>query len=276
MKHKMHRNHVGYGILAVTLLAATAFAEFPVQDMDVRALGLQYGLTFRGENITKAATPGHETAHALTLAYAPVPYAVLEAGIGVDKFEVESVQSPAKTTAFSGDYGIAPSFGLSLYTPPVADMLRATLGVKTLFLNSSDAKGYTYSGFLHAPFLGLTLAPSGYFCVGVGMRAVYLDGTMEGPGTNLAFSNGQLFRGYLSVTLKSPAERAFLTLDLDASPDIDADWSNGPREASVAISFGAMLGWKPHPNAAAIDSSAYFPAYPEMKAKAKKMAGEIE
>lgn len=257
-------------------LVPSARAEFPVENMDPQSLGIQYGLGFRGQDITKAAVPSHETMHMLSLAYSPVPYVSMEAGLGIDRYSVD----PSNQVSFHGDYGISPAFGLSLYSPALVEILRLTAGDKALFLNSEDSRGYRYSGFISSPFLGLLVAPSGYVDITAGARLLLTDGTMSGPNSaasGSAFANQTALRGYLSVTLKSPLERAFLTLDLDASPNLDSDWSNGPKEASVGVAFGAMLGWSSHAaSSAKRDTSRYFPAYPEMKSKQDKMAEEIE
>ncbi|GEM_PF-1197911 len=273
------RTHVSLAALGLALalaFAPAARAEFPVEDMDSHSLGLQYGLAFRGQDITKASVPSHEILHALSLAYSPIQYVSMEAGLGIDRYSVDSDHQ----VSFQGDYGISPVFGLSLYTPPLFELLRFTAGDKALFLDSEDGRGYRYSGFISNPFLGLIVSPSGYVDVTAGARMLLTDGKMSGPGSvtgGSAFSNQHALRGYLSVTLKSPLERAFLTLDLDASPSLDSDWSNGPKEASVGLAIGAMLGWSGHAaSSAKRDTSRYFPAYPEMKSKQDKMAEEIE
>ena len=262
-------------------VSSLAFAEFPVANMDPHSLGIQYGLAFRGENITSSSVASHETIHLLSIAYSPLPYLSLEGGVGVDQFSVD----PSKQIHFKGDYGISPVFGLSLFTPVIADIVRFTAGSRALFLNSEDVEGYKYSGFISNPFLGLLVSPSPFVDVTAGLRMLLIDGQMSGPNSSptQAFANPDMNRGYLAVTLKSPADRAFLTLDLDASPSLNSDWSNGPREATIGISFGAMLGWRTRANVNAStntntprDSSGYFPAIPEMKAKQDKMAKEIE
>jgi hypothetical protein len=99
---------------------------------------------------------------------------------------------------------------------------------------------------------------------------------MEGPaGRTQAFSNREMVRAFVAITLKSPSEFAFFTLDADFSPSVDADWTGGPREASIGVSFGTLLGWKPKP-AETQSAPPYFPAYPEMKERQKKMAEELQ
>ena len=263
---------LGMGLGMGLMMAPDLRAEFPVEDMGSHSLGIQYSLAFRGQNITEAAIPSHETLHLLSLAYAPVPYVSLEAGMGIDKLEVDA----SKQVRFAGDYGISPALGLSLFTPALLDLLRVTAGSKALFLNSKDAAGFRYSGWISNPFLGLLLTPSGYATVAAGARMVLLDGKMRAPaGSEEPFANENILRGYVAVTLKSPGDRAFLTLDVDMSPSVSTNWSEGPREASLGIAFGTALGRKARSSVSA-DSSRYFPAFPAMKAKQDKMAEEIE
>ncbi len=262
----------GLGLSLGLILVPELRAEFPVEDMDSHSLGIQYGFALRGQNITHAEIPSHETLHLLSLAYAPVPYASLEAGIGIDQLAVD----PVNHFGFHGDFGISPTLGFSLFSPALLDLLRVTTGSKALFLQSEDAYGYRYSGWINNPFLGLLVSPSSFVNVAAGARMVLIDGKMRTPiGAEKPFANGNMLRGYLSVTLKSPGEKVFLTLDVDMSPSVNADWSKGPQEASVGIAFGAALGGKAH-NSISADSSRYFPAFPDMKKRQDKMAGEIE
>jgi hypothetical protein len=259
-------------LACLALLAALTRAEFPAPDMGPSSLGIQYGLVFRGQNITDANVPSNETGHSLTLGYAPLPYVAVEAGVGVDRLSVQT----RNAVGFEGDYGFSPNFGLTLSTPHLLDLVRAVGGAKFLYLNSRDSRGYRYSGLVSNPFLGAVVSPSVFFDCAAGMRLHFIDGYMRPPGgTETGFANGEILRGYASFTVKAPAERVFLTLEADVSPELDSDWSRGPREASVGISFGALLGWKAK-SGAPKDSSVYFPAYREMKERQKRMSEEIE
>src|SRR6187549_3085400 len=80
----------GCACACLLALAAAARADFPLQDMGPESLGLQYGLSFRGQNITDAKVPSHETIHTLSLAYTPIPFVSIQAGIGLDAFDVET------------------------------------------------------------------------------------------------------------------------------------------------------------------------------------------
>jgi hypothetical protein len=252
---------------------SAARAAFPFADMDAQELGLQYGLAFRGQNITNADVPAYETLHSLTLGYAPIPYLAVEAGLGLDRLQVNSGASPS----FRGEFGISPSLGLILSSPYFAyDQLHATAGLRGLFLNSEDDEGYRYSGWIGSPFLGLGYAPAPFCAFEAGMRAHLIDGAMHGPGgAEKPFSNQEIVRGYFSATVKAPAERVFLTIDADVSPGLDSDWSHGPREAQVGISFGAVLG-SAKPAIQVADSSRYFPDFNRLRERLRKMAGEIE
>ncbi len=254
-------------------LASPAQAEFPTEDMGSQSLALQYGIAFRGQNITTANVPSHETIHSLYLAYAPVPYLSVEAGVGLDRFDVET----RKSVGFQGDFGISPLFGFTLSSPYFAyDILRVAGGARFLYLNSEDDRSFRYSGLISNPFLGMLVSPSGFFDFEAGARAHLVDGTMSGPsGPSKAFANPDILRGYLTLTAKSPADGAFLSLDLDVGPSVTSDWSHGPREAQVGVSFGAILGGRTKPPRAK-DTTGHFPAYSEMKDKQDKMAEEIK
>jgi hypothetical protein len=260
-------------LASVIAMTTATRAEFPIEDMGSMSLGLQYGMAFRGQNITTAAVQSHETLHTLCLAYAPIPYLSLEAGLGLDRFDVEA----NKSVSFHGEYGISPLFGLVLTTPYFAsDLIRVAAGYHGLYMNSEDDRGFRYSGLISNPFLGLVLSPSGYFDVEVGARGHFLEGQMQGPSSSeLSFANGEILRGYAAFTVKSPADGAFLTLDVDMSPSVTTDWSHGPSEAQVGVSFGAILGGKPKP-AKSKEPTGYFPAYSEMKDKQDKMSEEIK
>jgi hypothetical protein len=253
------------------ILAATR-AEFPLESMAPNRLGLQYGFVLRGQDITSQDVPSHEILHTLSLGYSPLPYLGLEAGIGADELSVDRYNG----ARFSGGYGLAPLFGATLASPSLFDLLRVAGGARFLYLDSEDDRGYAYSGWVSSPFLSVILTPSAYFDLEAGARGHQINGDMQGPsGLKQTFSNRETVRGFVSFTLKSPSEFAFLTVDADFSPAADPDWSNGPREASIGVSFGTLLGWKTksqEPKNAPI----YFPAYPEMKEKQKQMAEELE
>ncbi|MDB5103257.1 MAG: hypothetical protein JWP91_946 [Fibrobacteres bacterium] len=273
MERKPNKGTAFRAIALSAVLALGARAAAPVEDMGPQSLALQYGLSFRGQGITRSDIPSHETIHSLSLTYAPVFYVSLEAGLGLDRFDVDAVNS----VAFRGDYGISPLFGAVFSTPDYfVEWLRFSGGARFLYLNSKDEKGFRYSGLISSPFLGILASPSGYIDIEAGGRMHLMDGSMEGPsGPNQPFANGEDFRGYLSLTVKSPADGAYLTFDMDMSPGLDADWSHGPQEAQVGISFGTILGSRPR-SPEPREIPVYFPAYPEMKDKQDQMSKEIE
>jgi len=264
-----------FGFAFVFALVPAAHAEFPVDDMDSYSLGLQYGLTFRGENITQKSVPAHEVVHTLSLAYAPIQYLSLEAGLGLDALSVESNNQ----TRFNGAFGFAPNFGISVFSPKILDMLKFSLGSKSNYLNSQDDAGFQYTALSTNSFLSAIVSPIPYVSASVGARLFLMDGTMTSPGSistgSRAFSNQNILRGFFAVTIKSPRDGAFVTFDLDASPSLDSDLSHGPREASIGIAFGAVIGHK-RTQIASADSSKYFSGFDELKAKQNKMAEDLK
>lgn len=271
---RMEWKRPGMAAVAASLaLVSAASGQFPVQDMDSRSMGLGYTFAMRGQNITDVEVASHEVAHQAVLGYAPAPYLSLQMGLGVDRLTVD----PHDQVRFKGGYGFSPSFGLSLFSPFFAnDVLRGTAGVGVSAFNSEDGRGYRYSAVTSNPFLGLIVSPTVFLDAALGARLHLVDGEMTAPrASGKAFANGNIGRGYLALTLKSPFERAFLHLDLDFSPEVDSDWSAGPREAAVSLSFGTLLGWSGKSRPAA-EKPVYFPAYPEMKDRQDKMAEELE
>lgn len=262
----------GYLLLG---LAATAQAQFPAQDMDSRSLGFGYNFALRGQDITKASVSGNEVVHQALLAYSPVPYAEVQFGLGMDRFSV----APHNGIRFEGDYSFSPSFGLSLYSPFfAADMLRGTGGLAVQSFSSEDGRGFRYSAFVSNPYLGLIFSPTVFLDLGLGARGHLLNGTMTSrTGTKSEFANQDIGRGYVSLTLKTPFERSFLHLDADFSPSVQPDWADGPREATISLTVGAILGWKgPTGKKPNVSNPVNFPAYGEMKDKQDKMAEELQ
>ncbi len=259
-------------VACVLAVAPIARAEFPLESMGPTNLGIQYGLTFRGQDITTQNVASHETIHAFSLGYSPLPYLGLEAGLGLDRFDVDKYNS----TRFRGEFGISPLFGLTLATPTLLDLARLDAGARFLYLNSEDDNGYSYSGFITSPWISLVVTPLAYLNAQLGARGHFIGGTMRAPdGRDRPFGNGETVRGFFSITLKSPSESAFLTFDADFSPSAEADWNKGPNEASIGISCGTLLGWKAKA-AEGKSPSPYFPAYEDMKKKQDKMAEEVE
>ena len=253
-------------------LAVAARAEFPLDAMAPNRLGIQYGFAFRGQDITSRDVPSHEIIHTLDLGYAPIPYLEFEAGLGIDRFSVDRYGG----ARFTGDYGLAPSFGVIAASPSLLGLVRISGGGRFLYLDSEDDRGYAYSGFVSSPFLSVILSPSAYFNAEAGARGHMIAGSMQGPaGPARDFSNRETVRGFVSLTVKSPSEFAFFTLDADFSPSAEADWSGGPREASIGVSFGTLLGWKTKP-AETKAAPTYFPAYPDLKERQKKMAEDLQ
>jgi hypothetical protein len=260
------------GCVWAALSAVAVHAEFPLESMTSNRLGLQYGFAFRGQDITSKDVPSHEILQTLALGYAPIPYLGLEAGMGADQLSVDRYNG----ARFHGGYGLSPLFGATLASPALFDLARLKAGGRFLYLNSEDDRGFTYSGLVSSPFFSVMLTPSAYFDVEAGARGHLIDGSMQGSdGREQTFSNRNTVRGFVSFTLKSPSDYAFLTVDADFSPEARPDWSAGPREASIGVSFGTLLGWKSKPQESKA-APMYFPAYPEMKEKQKQMAEELE
>jgi hypothetical protein len=273
---RIRRGRTGKGaacaLLGLLALATAAHAQFPVEDMDGRSLGLSYTFALQGQNITESDVVSNAVLHQARLGYSPVPYLSLQAGGGINRFSV----GPEGQSRFRGDYGFSAYFGAAGYSPALAGLLRGTAGVDMVTLSSEDGRGYRYSALVSNPFLGLIVSPTQFLNAAVGARFHLVDGAIHGPrAQEEVFANSEIVRGYLSLTLKTPFERAFLNLDLDVSPGVETDFSGGPRESTVSMSLGTVLGWKGKSQPSS-EKPIYFPAYQEMKDKQKKMAEEIE
>lgn len=262
-------------ILLITAFAiSSALAQYPIQDMNSRTLGVALNGQLRGQNITAANVASHEILAMLDFSYAPYSWVLLSLGLGFDQFEVDTY----KGRTFKGDFGISPQAGLYLYTPPLASVkLRLTGGMVNQILSSEDDFGYTYYGFIHNPFVGLVVSPSGYVDLGAGLRAHWIEGNMKTPASSDEpyFSNEQLYRLYVNLLIRSPHDKVYLNVDLDASPDFGSDWSSGPDEASVGLSVGFLMGFKERqekPNRAPV----YFPEYGDVKDLQDRMSDDLD
>jgi hypothetical protein len=89
------------------------------------------------------------------------------------------------------------------------------------------------------------------------------------------FSNGDILRLYANFMVKSKQERVFMNFDFDIGPNVASDWSSGPREASIGISIGILLGWSER-QAHSQKPPVYFDGYQEMKAKQNKMKESLQ
>jgi hypothetical protein len=259
----------------ITLAAASAAAQFPIQNMGMNRLGLAYDLAFAGQNITEQNVPSQQSTHSLSLGYAPIPYAGLTLGLGIARFQTEST-GPSR--AFDGRYAFSPSLGLRLVSPGfIHETFYVIGGVYTQYFNSEDKNGLGYSAFVVNPDLGLMISPFNFFDLRLGGRLHVLNGDIDVPraSSTSPFSNETVARGYLGVTLKTPAEGAFLSIDVDLSPESDANWSRGPVESTLRITMGTVLGWKSR-EPKATPRNPYFPNYRDLKDRQEQMSDELQ
>jgi hypothetical protein len=266
---------LGLATVAMVMSAFQVNAQYPIQNMGSHRLAVDYTAEASGQNITSQNTPSEQSSHRMHLSYAPIPYAGVSLGFGVSQFETEPSQS---STAFRGKFGFSPSLGIRLASPGmVRDALRITLSSDFQYFSSEDKNHLTYSGFLVTPDLGLIVSPYNFFDLHLGGRLQVLDGSMQPASTSASspFSNETLARGYFGLTLKTPTEGAFLSIDLSMSPETDADWSNGPIESTVRISMGTVLGWKSR-EPKATPRNPYFPNYKALKDRQEAMSDEMQ
>lgn len=261
--------------LAMSLACGLSQAQFPIQSMGLERLGLGYNLMAAGQNITRQNVPSQQLAHQLAVGYAPIPYAGLILGLGMARFETE----PSNTAgAFRGKYGFSPSATLQLATPAwLRGVLRVTADVSLQYLSSDDKQNLNYNAMVVDPAFGLQLSPLGFLDLRLGGRYHIVNGHIDLPRSNASstFSNGTSGRGYFGFLVKTPAEGAFFAVDLDFSPDTDANWSHGPVEATVRATVGTVLGWRSR-EPKVVPRNPYFPNYKELKDRQEQMSDELQ
>ncbi len=261
-------------ILLVTALAiSSALAQYPMQDMNRRTLGVAVNGGFRGQNITSSNVQSHEIMPMLDLSYAPASWALLSLGLGYDRFRVDTYQGHK----FNGKFGFAPQAGLYLYSPAFAkEMLRVTGGVVNLFMSCEDSFDYAYYGMITNPFAGLIFSPARYVDLGLGLRNHMIYGNSRTPGVRAdAYFENQEIRTYFNLLVHSPDELVYLAMDLDRSPDMGRDWSKGPDEASIHLSIGFLLGWSDN-KVKTKRAPVYFPEYGEVKDLEDRMSEDLK
>jgi hypothetical protein len=254
-------------------IASALYAHAPVQDMTRLSLGLEYAALFRGQVITKQKVPSHENIHLISLQYAPVPYLLFKLGGGAEKFTVDEYQG----VNFDGNYGFAPTGAISLFSPFFADrMLRVTAGMDFVYFKSEDDLDNIYSGFALNPCGGLIFSAGKRFDIELGAKGHIIAGQMEDSlGSKYDFSNRYKYRGYCRLTLHSPLEGAYISVQADASHKIDADFSSGPYEATIGISLGFILTPDRKNKIIEDENIKYFPAHKELQEKQDDMADEM-
>ncbi len=275
MRTKMNMRPAMPGLFAAAILLAPALAAaVPTEDMGPRRLGVGYQFLARGQNITAEEIAANEITHAFKLHYAPIEYVALGVGLGLTRWSTERFESHR----FHGNYGFSPSARLEGYSPFLLGMIRANGGYEAEYFTSRNDAGYRYTNLIHSPFLGVSVTPLVFLEASVGVRGHILVGTRRPAGSteSVDYANSNDVRGYLSVTIKTPFEGAFLTLDADASPGLETDWSNGPREASVGLTFGGYLNWKGQtPKTDPDRKNPYFPSHDALKKRQDQMAEDL-
>ena len=252
-------------------LYVAAAAGVPVQDLSLTSLGLDYTGMWRGEQITLKAVAAHENVQLLNFRYAPLPYVAVSLGAGVAGYSVDTCDGKQ----FKGGYGMTPSFGIDLYSPFLLNkLLRVTAGVKGYYLYTKNKdKSWLYSGTFVNPSAGIIFSASDRVDIEVGGRGLYIFGEMgKTDDASSGFSNNETGRGYLTILLHSPSERAYFALDLDASPNISADWTKGPAEASIGVTLGFIISKKKEK--ADAKTNVDYPGYKEMQKKMEEMEKE--
>ena len=258
------------GLLAAALCVAGA----PSQDFSINSFGLEYNGVLCGQYITEKNVPSYQQVQTVNFLYAPVQYVLFSAGIGAAKMSIDS----ASGMQFVGNYGFSPSCGLSLFTPFFLNkIVRMSGGVSVLFLNSEDRNNFAYTGTVVSPYLGLIFSAGRGVDISAGYRGHLTSGQLLNTLTSDSYnySNRNVVRAYGTLTLHSPADGAYLSVDGDLSPKVTNTWNGGPLEASMGISVGVILHAPVRKKEKKVEDSS-FPGYKDMLEKQKKMVEEIE
>jgi hypothetical protein len=258
------------GLLAAALCVAGA----PSQEFSINSLGLEYNGVLCGQYITEKNVPSYQQVQTVNFLYAPVQYVLFSAGIGAAKMSIDS----ASGRQFVGKYGFSPSCGLSLSTPFFLNhTMRVSGGASVLFLNSEDHDRFSYTGLVMNPFLGLIFSAGRGVDISAGYRGHLTSGQLLNTQTSDSYnySNRNVVRAYGTLTLHSPADGAYLSVDGDLSPKVTNTWNGGPLEASMGISVGVILHAPVRKKEKKVEDSS-FPGYKDMLEKQKKMVEEIE
>lgn len=265
---------------AIAIFSTLCYAGTPVQNMSSHSLALDYSGLWRGETITKQEVGAHENAHLFSLRYAPFPYLLLSAGLGMSSYSVDANGTDAThKTYYKGEFGLAPSFGINAFTPYLfPKILRVTAEAKGYYMNSTDeTESYGYSGLFATGDAGLIFSIGSSVDVEIGGRGLIILGEMQKKGDSvLGFSNNEPVRGYLSVTVQTPLEGGYITLDFDASPNISGDWSAGPAESSIGITAGVVLRGRTAAEKLKPADEKNFPNYKNLENKADTLRKELK
>jgi hypothetical protein len=266
MKQYIFRTAIIIGIIPLLL-----FAKPPVRYMYQTTIGGEYYAAMRGQLITNASVPSHERIQLIYFTYAPVEYVQFAIGFGADRFSTDHFND----RRFDGRYGFSPALSLSGNSPLfLMKILRVTLNIDFLYLNSTDKFKFKYSGAILDPSLGLLAYAGKFVDLELGARGHLIGGTMTDK-TETVFSNAEIIRGYLAVTLAS-RKGAYLQLHLDASPRVTMEFNKGPSEAAMGFSIGALITPDRTNRKLQEKTNKYFPAFNDMKKKEDDMADQIE
>lgn len=240
--------------------------------MSFSAIGIEYSGMIGGQTITETAATTVLKTHYVMLRYAPLPYLLLSAGTGATKYSTDEYDS----ARFTETPGASASFGLQGFTPRMFNLLMITAGAHTYLLNSKFG-WHRYIGTLIDPGAGAVFVIADRFDIETGVKAFVLFGRKEATYHVTDFSNENIMRWYLSLTLHSPVEGAYCSITADLSPNSSIE-SNGLREASLSLRIGAII--RPFRNIAFrneikknIDS---FRSYGTMKLQQEKMAENLK
>lgn len=264
----------------MVVLFSLSYSGAPVQNMSPASLALDYSGLWRGETITTQKIGAHENAHLFSVRYAPIAYLLLSAGLGAAAYSVDTNMTDGTHKVFyNGGYGLAPSFGINAFSPYLfPKILRVTAEAKGYYLSTTEkTENYEYSGLFATGGAGLIFSIGSSVDIEVGGRGFIIVGEMQKKGDSVqAFSNNEPARGYLSITIQTPLEGGYISLDFDASPAITGEWTRGPSEASIGITAGVVLRGRTAVEKTKPIDEKNFPNYKNLEKKSENLLKELK
>ena len=258
----------------LTLGATQLQAIVPLSEMSKSSLAIDYTGMWRGERITSSAVAAHENVQMAAIHYMPIPYLLITAGLGAAQFSVDEYNK----LKFTGGWTIAPSFGVSGFSPKFFTMITGTAGIEGYYLyDPNKANTFLYQGAFTNFKAGLLFSFNDNVSLEIGEHDLVIFGEMGHvkDSASLYFSNKYNMRTYLSLLLTTPSENVYCSINFDASPKFGLDWSKGPQESSIGITLGFILRASTFKIKAA-DTQTEFPEFKGMEEKQHEMEKTVE
>jgi hypothetical protein len=253
-----------FSLLFFIVCAVISEASVPMHKLNYHSFGFDYSARFIGQTADNAVT-SQLRLHHLTLHYAPVPYMMFSAGLGLNTFEVEENDLFAIENQLKFSSGAA----LTLATPKLLSVVGLVAGCDAFYINSKY-----YRGGLYTPSVGVDILCGKYFDITGGVKGHFVGGSMSADsGVGNDVSKAYPLRGFGAFTLHSAEGNEYLSVGIDMSPNMSSGWQRGPIEASIICKVGFLIHFE---RTAKKKERDYFPEYEALKKKQGKMSEELQ